>query len=229
MAKIEDMWVTPGTRPNGLQAAADGLWVISADEGSHLYKLDYEAGDVIVDVPTETYRSSGLTVGGGHVWVASTHSSRLYKLNEDGSTVEFYDPPGTGVHDPRDTGPGYNRPHGMEWVDGRMWVAAKPALRLYLIDPETLAVERSIPTPGAGSARDSLGRRGTVVRGPRDGEDPPAGRGDWRDSGGDRRASTGAARSDDARGGAYLLLRSEWSGVSGGGMSPLAKSIGIFS
>ena len=83
------------------------------------------------------------------MWVASTHSSRLYKLNEDGSTVEFYDPPGTGVHDPRDTGPGYNRPHGMEWVDGRMWVSTKPALRLYLIDPETLEVERSIPTPGA--------------------------------------------------------------------------------
>ena len=34
---------------------------------------------------------------------------------------------------------------------------------------------------------------------------------------------------DYARGGADLLLRSEWSGVSGGGMSPLAKSIGIFS
>ena len=64
MVKIEDMWMTPGTRPNGLQAAEDGLWVISADEGSHLYKLDYETGDVIVDVPTETYRSSGLTVGG---------------------------------------------------------------------------------------------------------------------------------------------------------------------
>ena len=149
MAKIEDMWLTPGTRPNGLQAAEDGLWVISADDGGHLYKLDYETGEAMLDVPTETYRPSGLTVGGGHVWVASTHSSRLYKLNEDGSTVEFYDPPGTGVHDPRDAGPGYNRPHGMEWLDGRMWVAIKPALRLYLVDPETMEVERWIPTPGA--------------------------------------------------------------------------------
>ena len=100
MAKIEDMWLTPGTRPNGLQAAEDGLWVISADDGSHLYKLDYETGEAMLDVPTETYRPSGLTVGGGHVWVASTHSSRLYKLKEDGSTVEFYEPPGTGCPRP---------------------------------------------------------------------------------------------------------------------------------
>ena len=168
-----------------------------------------------MDAPTETYRSSGLTVGGGHVWVASTHSSRLYKLNEDGSTVEFYDPPGTGVHDPRDTGPGYNRPHGMEWVDGRMWVAAKAGATT-LSDRPGDACGGAVDTDsGGGSARDSVGRRGAVVRGPRDGEDSSAGRGDWRNSGGDRRARAGAARSDDARGGAYLLLRSEWSGCVG--------------
>ena len=122
MAKIEDMWLTPGTRPNGLQAAEDGLWVISADDGSHLYKLDYETGEAMLDVPTETYRSSGLTVGGGHVWVASTHSSRLYKLNEDGSTVEFYEPPGTGVHDPRDRGRGTTVRTGWSgWMGGCGW------------------------------------------------------------------------------------------------------------
>ena len=150
MAKIEDMWMTPGARPNGLQAAADGLWVISADEGSHLYKLDYETGDVIVDVPTETYRSSGLTVGGGHVWVASTHSSRLYKLNEDGSTVEFYDPPGTGVHDPRDTGTGVQS-SARDGVGGRWHVGGGQACASAVPDRsrETLEVERSIPTPGA--------------------------------------------------------------------------------
>ena len=42
MPKIEDMWLTPCARPNGLQAAADGLWVISADDEARLQKLDYE-------------------------------------------------------------------------------------------------------------------------------------------------------------------------------------------
>ncbi len=143
------MWLTPCPRPNGLQAADDGLWMISAANGSRLCKLDYESGEAMVDVPTETYRSSGLTLTDENVWVASTHNSRLYKLNEDGSTASFHEPPGTGVHDPRDTGRSYNRPHGMEWIDGSMWVTIKPALRLYLIDAETLEVQHSIPTPGA--------------------------------------------------------------------------------
>ncbi len=149
MTKVEEMWLTPGPRPNGLQAAPDGLWVIDA-ENSHLYKLDYGDGSVIVDVPTETYKSSGLTLGGGHVWIASTHNSRLYKLAESGSTVAFYDSPAAGVRDPRDSGPDYARPHGMEWVDGKVWVCVKPALRIYLLDPETMEVLHSIPTPGTG-------------------------------------------------------------------------------
>ena len=38
----------------------------------------------------------------------------------------------------------------MEWVDDHnMWVAVPPARALYLIDPETMEVKRSIPTPGA--------------------------------------------------------------------------------
>ncbi len=78
LTKVEDMWQTPGTRPNGLQAADDGLWVINADVDSRLYKLDYETGEALIDVPTDTYISSGITLGGGHVWVASTHNSRLY-------------------------------------------------------------------------------------------------------------------------------------------------------
>ena len=148
VAKIDDMWLSPGPRPNGLQATSDGLWVIDAGN-SHLYLLDHENGSVLVDVPTETVKSSGVTVGGGNVWVASTHNSRVYKLNEDGSTAQHWVSPGDGVLDPRDKGPEYVRPHGMEWVDGKMWVVVKPALQIYLVDLETMEVERSIPTPGA--------------------------------------------------------------------------------
>ena len=53
---------------------------------------DYDTGEAIVDMPTETCKSSGITVGGAQVWIASTHNSRLYKFNEDGSAVKFCDP-----------------------------------------------------------------------------------------------------------------------------------------
>ncbi len=145
---VEDMWLTPGPQPNGLQAAPDGLWVIDQQD-NHLYKLSYRDGAVLADLPTDTYKSSGVTLGGGYIWVASTHNSRLYKLNPDGTTAAFYDSPGKGVVAPGSTGPNYPRPHGMEWVGGTLWVAVKPAQRIYQLDPDTMKVLHSIPAPSA--------------------------------------------------------------------------------
>ncbi len=148
MTYIEDMWVTPGPQPNGLQAAPDGLWVIDQKD-NHLYKLDYGTGAVLADLPTETDRSSGVTLGGGYIWVASTYNARIYKLDMNGKTVAYYDTPGKGYvafGDPtrrRVTGA-----HGLEWVDGKLWVAVPPAQKIYLMDPDTMKVLDSIPTPG---------------------------------------------------------------------------------
>ena len=118
---------------------------------NHLYKLSWEDGSVIADLPTETEHSSGVTEGGGYLWVASTYTTELFQLNADGSTVAKHDTPGKGVvafGDPnrqRVTGA-----HGMEWVDDdNMWVAVPPAQRVFLMDPKTMTVKRSIPTPGS--------------------------------------------------------------------------------
>ena len=149
MTQIEDRWKAPGPQPNGLQAAADGLWLIDQTD-NHLYKLAYEDGSVIERYATETDRSSGVTVGGGHIWVASTYSSRLYKLNYDATTVEHHDTPGKGVVKlgNRD-GSVVTGAHGMEWVDGHnMCVAVPPATSIFLMDPSTMRVKRSIPSPG---------------------------------------------------------------------------------
>ena len=148
MAEIQDRWKTPGPQPNGLQAADDGLWVIDQTD-NHLYKLNYDDGSVMEKLPTDTEHSSGVTEGGGNLWVASTYSTELFKLNYDGSTVAKYDTPGKGVvgfADPanaRVTGA-----HGMEWVDeDNMWVAVPPAKKVFLMDPKTMTVKRSIDTP----------------------------------------------------------------------------------
>ncbi len=150
MTDIIDRWTAPGPQPNGLQAADDGLWLIDQTD-DHLYKLAYEDGSTLARLPTETDRSSGVTEGGGHVWVASTYSARLYKLGYDGRTVEHYDTPGKGVvkFGNRDSSI-ITGAHGMEWVDDEnMWVAVPPAQTIYLMDPSTMRVKRSIPTPGA--------------------------------------------------------------------------------
>ena len=148
MHKIEDMWTTPGPRPNGLQASGEGLWVIDAGN-NHVYLLDYETGQPYVDVETETYKSSGITLIREELWVSSTHNSRIYRLEKDGSTIEYFEPPGLNDVDPRDSGPDYIRPHGLEWMNNStVWVSVKPALRNYLFDISTRRIIKSIPTPG---------------------------------------------------------------------------------
>ena len=148
--QAEMKWVHPGPQPNGLQCDSDGLWAI--DQGNdHLYKLSYEDGSILEDLNTETSKSSGITKGGGYLWVASTYTAELFKLNLDGSTADIFDTPGKGAvteygssENPQVTGA-----HGMEWVDeNNMWVAVPPAQEVFLMDPQNMTVKRSIPTPG---------------------------------------------------------------------------------
>ncbi|MCY4654145.1 MAG: hypothetical protein OXC95_13395, partial [Dehalococcoidia bacterium] len=150
MSEVRDMFVHPGPQPNGLQAAEDGLWVIDQTD-NHLYKLDWEDGSTLAKLPTETEHSSGVTIGAGSVWVASTYSCELFRCSpDDGSTIARHDTPGKGVvaySDPDN--PVVTGAHGMEWVDDEnMWVAVPPAQRVYLMDPGTMSVKHSIPTPG---------------------------------------------------------------------------------
>ncbi|MCY4108780.1 MAG: hypothetical protein OXG11_07105, partial [Chloroflexi bacterium] len=78
-----------GPHPNGIQAAKDGLWVIDQAD-NHLYKLAYEDGSVLARLPTETDRSSGVTEGGGFVWVASPYPARPHNLTTAGRTADAH-------------------------------------------------------------------------------------------------------------------------------------------
>ena len=71
MIAIRDEFIHPDPQPNWLQAAEDGLWVI--DQGDdHLYKSNYETSEVLEKFATETRHSSGVTLGGGNIWIASS-------------------------------------------------------------------------------------------------------------------------------------------------------------
>ena len=95
VTETSDMWVT-SFRPNGLQAAADGLWVIAQSNGGetdqHIYKLRYEDGALVSKVHTDAVHASGVTEGGGHLWATGGYD--LLRLNYDGSTSETFLAPG---------------------------------------------------------------------------------------------------------------------------------------
>ena len=96
MVAIRDEFMHPGPQPNGLQATKDGLWVI--DQGdNHLYKLNYETGEILEKCATETLYSSGVTLGGGNIWISSTYSAEIFQCNFDGTTLAKYDTPGKGI------------------------------------------------------------------------------------------------------------------------------------
>src|SRR4051812_35740552 len=74
--KVETVFKSPGPHPNGLQATADGLWIL--DQGdNHVYLVDYESGKVIRDLKTDCVAGSGLTFDGQALWLASTYSCEI--------------------------------------------------------------------------------------------------------------------------------------------------------
>src|ERR1700730_5184009 len=72
------LWKTPGKQPNGLQATADGLWVIDQIDPNDIYLLGYEDGRELNRIPTRALDSSVFTIGPtGIIWVAWTFTYEL--------------------------------------------------------------------------------------------------------------------------------------------------------
>lgn len=150
IAKVEKRFKSPGPQPNGLQAASDGLWMIDQVD-LKLHKVDWETGDVLFEAQTDTEHSSGMTIGGGYIWVASTFELAIAKIDmETGKTIEKYDSPGAGVASWREGAEGAKASgsHGLEWRDGKIYIATPPSQMVHVVDAETWIEEHQFRTPG---------------------------------------------------------------------------------
>ncbi|MBI3665397.1 MAG: hypothetical protein HY236_04105 [Acidobacteria bacterium] len=146
--RLEKAYLAPGKMPNGLQAVGDGLWILDQEDQNKAHKVRYEDGTVLAEIQTESLHGSGITYGGGALWIASTYGLKTLKVDPaTGRTLASFDTPGVGlVRWGKPTRP--SGAHGLEWVEGKYWIAAPPAVKIYLIEPETGKVLRSIPSPG---------------------------------------------------------------------------------
>ena len=150
IAKVETRFKSPGPQPNGLQAAPDGLWIIDQVD-LKIYKVDWETGDVLCEAQTDTEHSSGITLGGGYVWIASTFELQIAKLDmETGKTIAKYDSPGVGVTSLREgmEGASETGAHGLEWRDGKIYIASPPSQFVHVVNTETWTEEHAFRTPG---------------------------------------------------------------------------------
>ncbi len=116
-----------------------------------MYKLDYETGETLFAAQTNTVHASGITAGGGYLWIASTYEPKIAKLElATGRTIAKYDSPGTGIAAPRE-GIADAHPtgsHGLEWKDGKLYVATPPSQMVHVINPDISEEERQFRTPG---------------------------------------------------------------------------------
>ena len=129
IAMLTKRFLSPGPQPNGIQAAADGLWVIDQVD-LKVYKLDYETGE------------QGL---------ASTYELKIAQLElQTGRTIAKYDSPGAGITAPRE-GAENVRPtgsHGLEWKDGKLYVATPPSQMVHIMNPDPWKEEHRFRTTG---------------------------------------------------------------------------------
>ena len=146
--RVEKVFRAPGNMPNGLQATPEGLWILDQENPNKAHLVSYKDGSVQREVVTESLHGSGITVGGGALWIASTYGLKTLKVDiETGKTLQTFDTPGVGY-------PQWGQPkrqsgaHGLEWVDDHYWIATPPSMTLYRVQPETGKVLHSIPAPG---------------------------------------------------------------------------------
>ncbi|HUA83266.1 MAG TPA: hypothetical protein VMB85_05365 [Bryobacteraceae bacterium] len=67
-AEVEKLFKTPDRYPNALEAAPEGMWV--GDQVSERVNvLDWKTGKSLIDFVAEAHNTSGLTLGGGYLWI----------------------------------------------------------------------------------------------------------------------------------------------------------------
>ncbi len=146
--RLEKVFLAPGKMPNGLQAAPDGLWILDQEDPNKVHKVRYEDGSVLAELQTESIHGSGITYGDGALWIASTYGLKTLKVDpKTGKTLAAFDTPGVGmIRWGKPTRP--SGAHGLEWVDGKYWIAVPPSATIYHVEPNTGKVLHSIPAPG---------------------------------------------------------------------------------
>jgi streptogramin lyase len=137
-ADVVTVFQAPGPQPNGMQAIAAGLWILD-QLTNEVHLVDYD-GSVLHTLATASDRGSGITDDGDTLWLASTYSRELLRIDRSsGRTLASYPSPGAAV-----TGS-----HGLEWRAGRLWIATPPSATIYQLDPfNDCVVVHSFPAPG---------------------------------------------------------------------------------
>ena len=155
--RVEKLWRNPAiTQPNDLQFVEGGLWVLDQVDPNKAFLVKPEDGSIIRELQTRSIHGSGITFGNGALWITSTKMTdpkdppRTLKVDPmTGATLKSWVTPGSGYYGRVTAERGSpSGAHGIKWVDGKYWMAVPAASKIFLMEPETGAIIRSIPGPG---------------------------------------------------------------------------------
>ena len=163
---VKTTFKSPGPQPNGLQATREGLWILDQRE-NRVYLVSYDSGKVLRALDTDCKAGSGITFDGEAIWLASTYSREIIRADaQTGKTLAKFDSPGSGPvawtksrRSPLAPPAPENAPppgppkqatgaHGLEWKNGKLWIAVPPAQKIYRVNPKGFTVEQQFATAG---------------------------------------------------------------------------------
>jgi streptogramin lyase len=155
--KVEKVFkITGSTQPNDMQFVREGLWVLDQKDPNKAFLVKPEDGTILRTLQTASIHGSGITFGNGALWITSTKMvdpkdpPRTLKVDPmTGKTLKSWVTPGSGYYGAVTAEKGSpSGGHGIKWMDGKYWMAVPAASKLFLMEPESGAIIRSIPGPG---------------------------------------------------------------------------------
>jgi sugar lactone lactonase YvrE len=143
---------TDADRASGITFDGVAIWLAST-YSRQIIKANAKTGKTI-----ERFYTPGAGVIYAMVGDPRARSSPLIKRSEQAqAALPGFQPGGGNPNAPRD-GTGA---HGLEWKDGKLWMAVPPSREIYRIDPKTWVIDRRFDAPaqrphGIGWEGDSL-------------------------------------------------------------------------
>jgi hypothetical protein len=144
----KNLFKVPGGYPNGVAVVPEGVWVCEQKAGGYGQsgKHEQEAawlfdwnGKKLKTVMTDSYNTSGLAFGNGHVWMGANGGPEgVYEVDMNGHTVSHRQIP----LGPADNGGGC---HGLMFHAGKLWIVANRIKGILRVDPKSFAPEFMIP------------------------------------------------------------------------------------
>jgi hypothetical protein len=135
--KTTPLFKSPEGYPNAIAVAPEGLW-IGEQKTDNAHLVDWN-GKPLKMIKTESKNTSGMGYSNGYIWMgANAAPEGIFQTDMNSKTI---------AHRQIPLGPGENGGgcHGVEYVDGKLWIAALRLRGILRVDAKTWQPEFLIP------------------------------------------------------------------------------------